>query len=150
MSPQGTTYADRSGGPESTVLAARTYLYVPGDRPDRFAKAATSGADAVVLDLEDGVAPVGKVAARDEVGRHGRPDGPQWWVRVDAKSLEADVAVAARPGTRGVFVPGADPDLLLEVHRLLTRAEAGMSGAAFEVIGLIETARGRALGVFAL
>lgn len=44
-----------------------TGLYVPGDRPDRFAKAFGSGADLVVLDLEDAVAPERKVAARAAV-----------------------------------------------------------------------------------
>jgi citrate lyase subunit beta/citryl-CoA lyase len=43
---------------------ARTLLFVPGDRPDRFATAAAAGADAIVLDLEDAVAPTGKDAAR--------------------------------------------------------------------------------------
>jgi citrate lyase subunit beta / citryl-CoA lyase len=42
----------------------RTYLFVPGDRPDRFVKALASGADAVVLDLEDAVLPKAKAAAR--------------------------------------------------------------------------------------
>jgi citrate lyase subunit beta/citryl-CoA lyase len=42
----------------------RTYLFVPGDRPERFAKALASGADAVVIDLEDAVAPAAKPAAR--------------------------------------------------------------------------------------
>jgi citrate lyase subunit beta/citryl-CoA lyase len=41
-----------------------TALYVPGDRPDRFAKAASSGADVVVVDLEDAVDPGHKAAAR--------------------------------------------------------------------------------------
>ena len=45
----------------------RSYLFVPGDRPERFAKALASGADAVVLDLEDAVAPAAKDAARDAV-----------------------------------------------------------------------------------
>ncbi len=45
----------------------RTYLFVPGDRPERFAKAWASGADAVVIDLEDAVAPAAKAAARDTV-----------------------------------------------------------------------------------
>ncbi|MEV4619194.1 aldolase/citrate lyase family protein [Asanoa sp. NPDC049573] len=45
-----------------------TSLYVPGDRPDRFAKAVASGADAVILDLEDAVAPARKAAAREAVG----------------------------------------------------------------------------------
>jgi citrate lyase beta subunit len=38
----------------------RTYLFVPGNRPERFAKALASGADAIVLDLEDAVAPSSK------------------------------------------------------------------------------------------
>lgn len=44
-----------------------TWLYVPGDRPDRFAKAVASGADAVILDLEDGVALARKDYARSAV-----------------------------------------------------------------------------------
>lgn len=42
---------------------ATTFLFVPGDRPDRFAKAASSGADVVILDLEDAVAPDNKAIA---------------------------------------------------------------------------------------
>lgn len=45
----------------------RSLLFVPGDRPDRFAKAASSGADAVIVDLEDAVAPERKPFARDAV-----------------------------------------------------------------------------------
>jgi len=44
-----------------------TWLYVPGDRPDRFAKAVASGADAVILDLEDAVTPPRKAYARKAV-----------------------------------------------------------------------------------
>lgn len=43
---------------------AVTYLFVPGDRPERFEKAVRSGADVVIVDLEDAVAPSGKPAAR--------------------------------------------------------------------------------------
>lgn len=45
----------------------RSYLFVPGDRPERFAKALASGADAVVLDLEDAVLPAAKASARQAV-----------------------------------------------------------------------------------
>lgn len=49
----------------STALAdARTLLFVPGNRPERFEKAARSGADAIVLDLEDAVPQADKAAAR--------------------------------------------------------------------------------------
>ena len=54
-----------------TVGGAVTWLFVPGSRPDRFDKAASAGADEVVLDLEDAVAPGAKDAARDERGRPG-------------------------------------------------------------------------------
>lgn len=43
-----------------------SWLYVPGDRPDRFARAAESGAHVVVVDLEDAVHPDAKVQARRE------------------------------------------------------------------------------------
>jgi hypothetical protein len=52
--------------PEAS-LQPRTYLFVPGTRPDRFGKALASGADAVILDLEDAVAPVDKDAARQAI-----------------------------------------------------------------------------------
>jgi citrate lyase subunit beta/citryl-CoA lyase len=49
------------------VAAARSLLFVPGDRPDRFAKAEASGVDGIILDLEDAVAASKKNAARSHV-----------------------------------------------------------------------------------
>ena len=48
---------------------ALTYLFVPGNRPERFAKALASGADRVILDLEDAVASADKAAARSAVAQ---------------------------------------------------------------------------------
>lgn len=48
-------------------MTLRSLLFVPGDRPDRFAKAAASGADVLILDLEDSVAPERKAVARAAV-----------------------------------------------------------------------------------
>lgn len=48
-------------------MRLRSLLFVPGDRPERFAKAAASGADAIILDLEDSVSPANKEAARAAV-----------------------------------------------------------------------------------
>ena len=48
-------------------MRLRSLLFVPGDRPERFEKALASGADAVILDLEDSVAPASKPKARDSV-----------------------------------------------------------------------------------
>jgi len=58
---------DISSGVGRSIRQARTLLFVPGDRPERFAKAAASGADAVVLDLEDAVPMATKQTARDAV-----------------------------------------------------------------------------------
>ncbi|TDD04175.1 CoA ester lyase [Nonomuraea deserti] len=55
-----------------------TWLYVPGDRPERFGKAVASGADVVILDLEDAVAPARKDEARANAVAYlrSRGDGP--------------------------------------------------------------------------
>ncbi|MGW2159037.1 HpcH/HpaI aldolase/citrate lyase family protein [Nonomuraea sp. NPDC001699] len=63
-----------------------TWLYVPGDRPGRFAKAAASGADVIIIDLEDAVAPEAKDAARAHAVaylREPREAGPAVHVRVN-------------------------------------------------------------------
>ena len=53
-------------------MRLRSLLFVPGDRPERFAKAAASGADALILDLEDSVVPDRKAAAREAVAAYLR------------------------------------------------------------------------------
>lgn len=58
----------------------RSYLFVPGNRPERFAKALACGADAVVLDLEDAVAPTAKAEARDAIA--------QWSLRAAERDRE--------------------------------------------------------------
>ena len=53
------------------IDSARTFLFVPGDRPDRFDKARDSGADIVVIDLEDAVTSSEKSRARALVAATG-------------------------------------------------------------------------------
>jgi citrate lyase subunit beta / citryl-CoA lyase len=126
-------------------MNAVTWLFVPGDRPDRFTKARDSGADEVICDLEDGVAPDRKPAARDAVaGWLG--DQTTAWVRINPASTQwhrDDVAaLAGRPGLLGVLVPKAESgDALVQLG-----AELGPTVA---VIALIETAVGvhRALDI---
>ena len=48
-------------------MKLRSLLFVPGDRPDRMEKALKMGADALILDLEDSVAPAAKPEARRAV-----------------------------------------------------------------------------------
>jgi citrate lyase subunit beta/citryl-CoA lyase len=51
------------------VAEARSFLFVPGNRPERFLKALQSGADAVILDLEDAVPLAEKASAREAICR---------------------------------------------------------------------------------
>ncbi len=90
-----------------------TALYVPGDRPDRFDKAVISGADVVIVDLEDAVAPAAKSAAREAVGSWltGRP-ATAVQVRINgAGTPYHDDDLRAVEGTHrsvGVRIPKAD------------------------------------------
>lgn len=91
------------------AAAARSFLFVPGDRPDRFAKAWDSRADVVILDLEDAVSVERKTAAREHVAAWLREDRPAW-VRCNAADtpwFEEDLRLAQRPGLAGFVVPKA-------------------------------------------
>jgi len=89
----------------------RSLLFVPGDRPERFDKAVASGADALILDLEDAVADERKAAARANVAAFlaGQPPTP-CLVRVnplDSALLALDVAALAATPPAGVVLPKA-------------------------------------------
>ncbi|QIX25561.1 CoA ester lyase [Nocardioides sp. JQ2195] len=125
-----------------TAATARTLLFVPGDRPERFDKAAAAGADLVVLDLEDAVAPDAKDKARDAVVDWLRATTTPSAVRINAVDSPwhaADLAalgVVVGSGREcAVMLPKAqDPTLVAG-----TVAALG-DGAA--VVALLETARG--------
>ncbi|MEU8079999.1 CoA ester lyase [Catellatospora citrea] len=87
-----------------------TWLYVPGDRPDRFAKALASGADAVIVDLEDAVSAGRKAYARDAVAEFlAGPHPVPVQVRINdltAAESAADLAMLAQvSGVGGVRLP---------------------------------------------
>ncbi len=91
-------------------MRLRSLLFVPGDRPERFDKAAASGADAIILDLEDSVAAQAKPAAREAVARYlSGPASVARFVRVNPLGSEglADDLAAAR-GADGVMLPKAE------------------------------------------
>jgi citrate lyase subunit beta/citryl-CoA lyase len=122
-------------------MLLRSLLFVPGTRPDRFAKAMTAGADAVVFDLEDAVDPRHKAEARDAVGafldspatspalrlvrvnQHGSP-----WIADDLAWL------ARTTGAAGVLVP--------KVESAEDLAAIAAAAGARPIIPLVETARG--------
>jgi citrate lyase subunit beta/citryl-CoA lyase len=120
-------------------LALRTPLFVPGDRPDRFAKAAASGTDAVILDLEDAVTPEDKDKARAEVARHGIERVPVI-VRInplDGPLAAADIAALAGVPLAGVLVAkAADPQAIMDLGARLAAGTA--------LFALIESAAGLA------
>ncbi|OXY91164.1 HpcH/HpaI aldolase/citrate lyase family protein [Streptomyces diastatochromogenes] len=87
-----------------------TWLYVPGDRPHVVAKALAAGADVVVIDLEDAVAPDRKEYARAATAeRLGEPQPVPVHVRVNALDgpwAAADLtALATLPGMSGLRLP---------------------------------------------
>src|SRR5512141_1622852 len=116
---------------------ARSYLFVPGARPDRFDKALAAGADRVILDLEDAVPPDGKDAARAAVAAWISPERPVA-VRINAAGtpwFADDVKACTDAGVNAIVLPKAEgPDVI-----------AGLVGAMpghAAVLPLIETAQG--------
>jgi citrate lyase subunit beta/citryl-CoA lyase len=122
-------------------MSARTYLFVPGNRPDRFDKALASGADAIVLDLEDAVTAEAKGAARGAV--------VDWCASVPVAAFERivvrvndatstwfsdDLRALRESGVRRVMLPKAESaERLAELRGALQGVQA---------LALVETARG--------
>ena len=118
---------------------SRSYLFVPATRLERVPKAIASGADAVIVDLEDAVAPSDKSAARDMLSR-GFPDARSVFVRVngpDTEWFEEDLKLCGELGSLGIAVPKA------ETHEQM-RHVAGRMGAGAILLPLVETAKGYA------
>ncbi len=91
-------------------MRLRSLLFVPGDRPERMEKALASGADALILDLEDSVAPAAKAAARQAVAAFLRSAdrGVRLFVRVnplDSGLIEDDLAAIAGCTVDGLVLP---------------------------------------------
>lgn len=99
----------------------RSYLFVPGQRPDRFEKARLSGADAIILDLEDAVGPELKDAARVNVV-NWFAQGGQGIVRIngqDSPWFREDIAALGAFDHAAIMVPKADPVSLTDVCEAL-------------------------------
>lgn len=144
---------NRSGAPDNEALARRaaarrSYLFVPGDRPERFEKAASAGADAVIVDLEDAVAPQGKAKARAAAlewiaGRS--PEGSAVFLRLNGLRTSAGItdlaavmeAAPAMPGLAGLLLPKARAADVAVVSDLLDQA-----AVACELGALVETVEG--------
>ena len=115
---------------------ARSYLFVPGNRPERFAKACAAGADAVILDLEDAVPPAEKVVARESVAQWLDPAHPVF-IRINSADTEwfrDDVDMCKAPGVAGIVLPKAE-----QVEDIRFVAERAGSTP---ILPLIESAKG--------
>jgi citrate lyase subunit beta / citryl-CoA lyase len=102
--------ASTAGAAVSASYPAQSYLFVPGSKPERFDKALGSGADAVIIDLEDAVEPAAKEAARDAIAAWVSRKYPVL-VRINARStpwFEADAALGALAGVAGIVLPKAE------------------------------------------
>jgi citrate lyase subunit beta/citryl-CoA lyase len=139
------TTSDRSVG-----LPYRSYLFVPGSNERRLEKALQLDADAILVDLEDAVAPDEKPRARalltEWLDAGAATSGRPIFVRVNLgpEGVPAeDLLVACRSGIEGIFIPkvedadavGAIDEVVSELER-----ERGLEPMAFVV--LLETARG--------
>ncbi|WLP92464.1 CoA ester lyase [Gordonia sp. NB41Y] len=123
------------------------FLYVPADRPERFDKAAVSGCDAVVLDLEDAVPLAAKDTARAAAGRwlgSRERSAAGAWVRVNpGTELLDDLAMAVRSGADGIWLPKCDDAATLHrVDQVLTELENRWGRPRTPVSPLIETGAG--------
>ena len=100
----------------------RSYLFVPGDRAERFDKALATGAHAVIIDLEDAVPPEAKLSARAAIGQWLHPDKPVY-LRCNAHGtpwFDGDLALLDHPAVRGLVLPKAqEPDLLIQLAKSL-------------------------------
>ncbi|MGE0501159.1 MAG: CoA ester lyase [Rhizobiaceae bacterium] len=108
----------------------RSVLYVPATSADALAKVGARGADTVIVDLEDSVAPDRKAAAREAVAAFFAdtpPKSVEWVIRVNAPSTEwgaEDLALAGRLAPDAILLPKVEtPRDLLEVNDVLDEAD---------------------------
>ncbi|WP_104190560.1 CoA ester lyase [Cryobacterium sp. Y82] len=127
-----------------TAVLPRSFLYVPADRPELFAKACNGPADALIFDLEDAV-PLGR---KDEARRALRDwlaanptSRQQIWVRINQASIMADLQAVVSPGLTGIMQAKCSPAVLLEATAALTDLERSRGLEPIGIIGLVEDAR---------
>src|SRR5437870_11099364 len=137
----------------------RSFLFVPADSKRKLARGLDSGADALILDLEDSVAaanrPIARKQARAFLEAHGAANGPgriRRYVRVNplASGLALDdlaATIAGRPD--GILLPKCTPDDVRTADHYLSAFEAA-SGATVGACRIIAIATETAQAVFAL
>jgi citrate lyase subunit beta/citryl-CoA lyase len=109
----------------------RSWMFVPGHRQKMIDKALTLNADAIMLDIEDGVAPNEKDTARqliaNSLGREKASNAPARFVRINAighARMDADLEAVVRPGLEGLVCPKVEsPDEVRKLDAILSERE---------------------------
>lgn len=126
-------------------MSCRSYLFVPADSARKLAKAVESGADALILDLEDAVAPANKAAARAEAAGFLAQTLPmKRYVRVNGLSTgltEEDVATTVAAAPDGYVLPKCEGPADIEALSALISRFGGSEKIGIIAIGT-ETVRG--------
>jgi len=129
----------------------RSFLFTPGNHERRVEKSFTTGADAVILDLEDAVAVAEKVATREVVNMAlAQPRPCRGYVRVNAIDTEFcfdDIEAIVRPKLDGIMLPKVERAADLQaVDWMITSLERrhGLDVGSIDLIPIIETALGHA------
>lgn len=129
-------------------MSARSHLYVPANDLERLTKALGRGADALIVDLEDGVSPTDKDLARQNLKSFlaDLNSAVEIWVRVNPEkgALESDLDAAVHANCRGVVLAKATTLAEIEnLDRLITALETSRGiTKSLEVSALIESAAG--------
>ena len=127
----------------------RSWMFVPGHRQRMIDKALGLDADALMLDIEDGVAPAEKEQARrligEALGRERGPQEPLRYVRINAighRRMVDDLAVVLRPGLDGLVLPKVEsPEAIATAESLVADHETA-TGVTLKLLVAIESPKG--------
>lgn len=129
-------------------LRLRAMLFVPGDSERKLTKSLSSGADAVIIDLEDSVVPENRPAARklthDFIAAHSSAaDAPALWLRInplDTPDAEEDIEAVLHAGPAGIVLPKcAGPEQVAELDQMLYERErsAGLEEGSIAILPIV-------------
>ncbi|MBU2053941.1 MAG: CoA ester lyase [Proteobacteria bacterium] len=137
-----------SGKFDLKKMVRRSKLYVPANREKFIAKAWTRGADCVILDLEDAVAPADKSSARkmirEEIPIVGK-GGAEVQVRINREFEEEDLDSVVLPGLTSIMIPKCESvEEIRRIDRMVTQLEEerGLPVGKIQFDLIFETARG--------
>jgi (S)-citramalyl-CoA lyase len=133
---------------QSKLVRIRSWLFTPATRPDRFEKAAASGADVSIIDLEDSVAPSDKAEARRTALAHlAQPSAGSGGRALRVNGLETRFGLA---DLQALLESSASPDYLVlpktesAAHLQILDRLLAEAGKATRLVALMESARGLA------